>query len=100
MKMDKKGCFCKSISGHDKDTIYIIVEDQDGIRVCDGRTRTLGNPKKKNPKHLEIFQYRDELLNKKLAEQTLHDVDIKYSIKMYLIHIKKMQEVSECQSQM
>ncbi len=83
-----KGSFCKSISGHDKDTVYIIVDNRDALYVADGRIKKLGNPKKKNPKHLEQLEYSDESLNRKIAENKLRDEDIKYSIKNYLINIK------------
>ena len=44
-----KGCFCKSIAGHDKDSIYIIIDVNESVMVADGKYRKLENPKKKNP---------------------------------------------------
>ena len=35
----RKGCFCKSTAGHDKDSYYIIVETEKGIAVADGKVR-------------------------------------------------------------
>ena len=48
----RKGSFCKSIAGHDKDCCYIIVENNGMLKVCDGKYRKLTNPKVKNIKHL------------------------------------------------
>lgn len=84
-----KGSFCISKAGHDTGTVYIVVEDQGGIYVCDGRYRRLSNPKRKNPVHLQPINYRDEALMNRLEAGELRDEDIKYSIKNYLIHIKK-----------
>lgn len=82
----EKGSFCKSIAGHDKGSIYIIVETASGIKVSDGRYKTIENPKSKNPKHLELIDYKDETLAEKFVTQRLRNEDIKYSIKNYLIN--------------
>lgn len=92
MKGNEIGCFCRSLTGHDKGSIYVIVDNKPNILVCDGRIRTLEKPKRKNPKHLEILEYRDEMLEQKFADNRLHNEDIKYSIKIYLKHMIKMQE--------
>lgn len=84
-----KGSFCSSKAGHDTGTVYIVVEDQGGIYVCDGRYRRLSNPKRKNPVHLQPINYKDEALMSRLEAGRLRDEDIKYSIKNYLIYIKK-----------
>ena len=85
----RKGCFCKSTAGHDKDSYYIIVETEKGIAVADGKVRKLANPKYKNPKHLEVMNYTDAGLDKKFAENKIKDEDIKYSIKKFLTHTNK-----------
>ncbi len=86
----RKGCFCESIAGHDAGTIYIIAEVTDSIYVCDGKHRKLEALKKKNPKHIRLLDYTDAALEKKIAENKLHNEDIKYSIKNYLVHIKRV----------
>ena len=80
----KKGSFCRSQAGHDKGNVYIIVETEPNIMVADGKIKQLSNPKRKNPRHLEILSYRDGELDKKLAGGRLQDTDIKYSIRNYL----------------
>ena len=94
MKQIVKGSFCKSNAGHDKDSIYIIVESQNGIWVSDGKYKTLENPKRKNPKHLELIDYKDETLAEKFVTQRLRNEDIKYSIKNYLINTNSKQEAN------
>ena len=47
MVMYEAGMLARSKAGHDKAQMYIIKE-------VDGRIRTLGNPKKKKKKHVQI----------------------------------------------
>ena len=96
----EKGSFCKSMAGHDKGTVYIIVENTQGIKVADGRYKKLENPKLKNPRHLERIDYKDEALAEKILTGRLRNEDIKYSIKNYHINTKSQQEVNECLKQM
>lgn len=96
----KKGAFCKSIAGHDKGSIYIVIDVGRTIKVCDGRIRKLSNAKSKNPKHLVVLEYEDFNLTKSIENSNLRDEEIKYSLKKYLNHIKKIQEENKCQNQM
>ncbi len=82
------GCVCRSTAGHDKDTYYIILDDSNGVKVADGRLKTVAHPKHKNTRHVEIIDYKDELIVQKIIEQKLRDEDIKYSIKQFLNHTK------------
>lgn len=79
------GMFASSKSGHDKDTIYIIIkEEKEYVYVVDGRIRTLNHPKKKNKKHIQIIK---KFQNLELAEQLragdrVMDEQIKRAIKL------------------
>lgn len=84
----RKGSFCKSTAGHDKDTYYIIV-DVNPIKVSDGKLKGMAKAKIKNPKHLEIIDYRDSELDLIIEKNQIRDENIKYSIKKYLAHIEK-----------
>lgn len=84
----RKGSFCKSIAGHDKDCYYIIVEIENGIKVSDGKYKKLSKPKFKNKKHIEVLDYRDEALDQLIEQNKMRDENIKYSIKKYLAHLK------------
>lgn len=52
--MPQVGQVVWSAAGHDKDGFYVVVKvEEDGsLRIADGKRRKLGNPKRKNPKHL------------------------------------------------
>ena len=53
------GKFARSIQGHDKGTLYVIVEKGDNkIYVSDGKYKLVNNPKGKNIKHLQIIDKR------------------------------------------
>ena len=52
----KKGSVVKSLKGHDEGSVYIVIRtDGDYAFVCDGKNKLLGNPKRKNFKHLECI---------------------------------------------
>ena len=45
-----------SRSGHDKDSIYVIVkEEANMVYLADGNLKPLEKPKKKNRKHIQIL---------------------------------------------
>ena len=50
------GRIAQSVSGRDKGTVYVITGQPDGIFVfvCDGKKRTVSQPKRKNIRHLLI----------------------------------------------
>lgn len=56
----KAGWLARSLAGHDKGQWYVIVRaDETGIYVADGRLRKAGNPKRKNPRHLQVCKRED-----------------------------------------
>lgn len=53
--------FARSLSGHDKDQIYLILEKEErGAYLVNGRTHTLDKPKRKNKKHYQIIKHIPE----------------------------------------
>ncbi len=43
-----------ALNGRDKDKLLAVVGEQDGyILVADGKRRSLGRPKRKNPRHIK-----------------------------------------------
>ena len=51
-----------SLSGHDKDSFYVVVKLGDGCCwIADGKRRSLLRPKKKNPRHLRATAKRVQL---------------------------------------
>lgn len=44
----------RSLAGHDKDKLYIVTAEEDGLlSLCDGRLRPLSKPKQKKRKHVQ-----------------------------------------------
>lgn len=79
------GCLVKSLAGHDKDNIFVIIKD-DGeyVSLVDGILRTLKKPKSKNKKHIQLINERDEALHGKLVHgEHVTDEEIKYFIQCY-----------------
>lgn len=80
--------FCKSLAGHDKDEIYIIIkEEKEYVYVVDGKYRRLDSPKKKNKKHIQpvssIYNIFEE---NNCRSGNLKDEDIRKAIKNYINH--------------
>ena len=81
----KAGCLVRSLAGHDKGSLFIIIrEDAEYVYLADGRLRTAGNPKRKKKKHVQVSRIRDEKLSGRLMSgSTVTDEAIKYFIKSY-----------------
>ena len=48
------GCIVRSLAGHDKDGFQVVVKTEDNfVYVCNGKSRPLEKPKKKNLKHVK-----------------------------------------------
>lgn len=83
MFTDMAGLFATSKMGHDKDTVYIIVREEDEyVYVSDGRLKTVENPKKKNKKHIQIIKKEaDDILRGKLLNgQHIYNEEIRKAI--------------------
>lgn len=79
------GSLVKSLAGHDKENLFIIIgESSEYVVLVDGKYRTLDNPKYKKKKHVQIIHKTDETLNKKLMHDSrVTDEEIKYCIRCY-----------------
>lgn len=74
----KEAGLVKSLAGHDKDELYIIISVQgEYVSLSDGRKHPPGKPKRKNRKHLQLINKYDETLRRKLTEGvTVSDEEI------------------------
>lgn len=74
----KEAGLVRSLAGHDKDELYIIIGVQgEYVSLSDGRKHPLGKPKRKNRKHLQLINKYDETLRRKLTEGvTVRDEEI------------------------
>ena len=79
MNLYKKGNLAKSIAGHDKEQIFVIVEEKgEYVYVADGRLRTIEKPKRKNKKHIQPIHYSNEQV-----PEIRRNEDIKRVIKLF-----------------
>lgn len=71
------GTVVVSAAGRDRGSYQVVVDsDENCVRLCDGKTRPLSNPKRKNPKHITVTQFSigeipmksDKALRKALAQ--------------------------------
>lgn len=80
------GKMAVSKAGHDKKEVYVIVkEDQTHVYLCDGRLKTIDNPKKKSKKHIQIIKHHinEELKEKLTSGAKVYDEEIKLVIKLW-----------------
>lgn len=80
------GCFAKSLAGHDKGTVYVIINtNAEYVYLSDGRIKTTNKPKKKKIKHMQLINKKDSDIESKQKKQiNLTDDDIKRAIKLYI----------------
>ena len=76
------GWMASSKAGHDKDKIYIIIEETDKyVWLEDGDIRKTDNPKRKSRKHIQVIKKTvDEQL---FANPACVNETIKRAIKLY-----------------
>lgn len=79
------GCLAKSLAGHDRGEIFVILQEEgEYLYLADGKYRTVGKPKKKKKKHVQLIYVRQENLSRKLKEKLpVYDAEIKTFIKCF-----------------
>ena len=79
------GCLVRSLAGHDRGSLFIIIkEDAEYVYLADGTLRTVGKPKRKKKKHVQVSRIRDEELHEKLMSgKTVTNEAVKYFIRCY-----------------
>ena len=64
MQEIQKGLIVRTISGHDKNEIYLVADIKDNyVMLINGKSRSIDNPKKKNIKHIIKVGLSKELLD-------------------------------------
>lgn len=81
------GMLATAKAGHDKDQLYIIIEEtQDSVWLADGKYKTLQHPKRKNKKHIQICKKQTPELRtireKLISGGTVRDEEIKRAMKL------------------
>lgn len=79
------GYFARSVAGHDKGEIYVIIDEDDGfVILSDGRLKPIESPKKKNRKHIQIIKRENASICEKIinGDKDTNEA-IKRAIKLY-----------------
>ena len=77
------GDLVKSLAGRDRNEIFLVVDVCDGFAfIMDGKTRKVGQPKKKNIKHLERLNVTPlvGVIEKLHANQKVGNLSLKKAI--------------------
>ncbi|SET35192.1 KOW domain-containing RNA-binding protein [[Clostridium] polysaccharolyticum] len=57
----ERGMVVKSLAGHDKTQLYVIISvEGEYVYLADGKCRTMDHLKKKKKKHIQLTSYVDE----------------------------------------
>lgn len=83
--------FAKSLSGHDKGRIYLILEKEGRFAyLADGKAHTIEKPKKKSERHYQVIKAVPEDIQIQLKENgPLTDTAINRAVKAYERSISK-----------
>ncbi|MCL2253338.1 MAG: KOW domain-containing RNA-binding protein [Lachnospiraceae bacterium] len=79
---DLSGHFAKSKSGHDKEKIFIIIGNTAKYAdIVDGISRTIEKPKRKNIKHLAVYNETAGIIHEKLLEnKQVSNEEVKFAL--------------------
>lgn len=89
-----------SRSGHDKDSIYVIVREEAGmVYLADGSRRSVEQPKRKNKKHIQLIKKLPKEVTEVFTQEDFQNEEIKRAIKLYQRNVE-YQEEAKCQKQM
>lgn len=74
------GYLAYSLAGHDKGEVYLVTgETDDYVYAANGLSRTMGRPKKKNKKHMQVIKKAGRIMD----ISSVTDEEIKRLIKLY-----------------
>ncbi|WP_434310689.1 KOW domain-containing RNA-binding protein [Hominifimenecus sp. rT4P-3] len=73
------GNFVRSLAGHDKESVFIIIREEGSfVFVADGRLRSIKQPKRKNKKHVQPIRRKQD------GELLRSDEAVKKAIQSYI----------------
>lgn len=81
------GMLATAKAGHDKNQLYIIIEEtKDFVWLADGKYKTMAHPKRKNKKHIQVQKKSSPLLadigQRLMEHKNIRDEEIKRAIKL------------------
>ena len=66
----ERGMLAKSLSGHDRNRLYIIIRaEEEYVWLVDGNLRPLEKPKKKNIRHIQVVHRIPESIKQTLESK-------------------------------
>lgn len=75
--------FAKSLSGHDRNQIYLVSQKDDRyVYLVNGTTKLLEAPKRKSVKHIQIIKKLPDEVDAVLEEE-ITDITVKRALKLY-----------------
>lgn len=89
------GWMAVSLAGHDKNKLYMIMEETDAsVMLSDGKLRPLNKMKCKKKKHIQVIKKTmdEDLSNRIRLKEACRDEEIKRALKLYQQNLEKIQE--------
>lgn len=75
--------FAKSLSGHDRNQIYLVKEkDEKFVFLVNGTTKPLAAPKKKSLKHVQLIK-NIPIEIEEILSGSFTDLEVKRAVKLY-----------------
>ncbi|MGN0403790.1 MAG: KOW domain-containing RNA-binding protein [Bariatricus sp.] len=88
MERWEEGMLARSLAGHDKEKVYVIIKIEDAyVYLSDGNNRKMDNLKKKKKKHVQLIRIKHEI-------DSADDATIKRILKEYSKSLTGMKEES------
>lgn len=83
MKVWKSEMLAVSRAGHDRDTLYVVLEEDDTyLWLVDGKRRLLDKPKKKKKIHVQVIKHLPQELHSAMQAISL-DAHVRRILKQY-----------------
>ena len=68
------GYLARSIAGHDKGNLYIIIEETDQyLFLANGEEKTLEKPKRKNRKHVALIKIKNPVSSNEAIKHSIRE---------------------------
>ena len=68
------GYLARSIAGHDKGNLYIIIEETDQyLFLANGEEKTLEKPKRKNRKHVALIKIKNPVTSNEAIKHSIRE---------------------------
>ena len=82
LKIPFQGEVVQSVQGRDEGRFYVVVRAENAfVWVADGKKRTLANPKRKNLRHVRLYEMAAADIGVKMPFDASFDVTVAYGLK-------------------